>query len=176
MATLREQVSGAILWGSCLYSAATAVWAGVPVERWLPSELAYPVAGQGCELASVLVASSRDAEVASTVMPIVMASDDAEGSENAVAAESCDRIVELLRRDSPWMYAIPRRFICARARKWAREKYEIAHQTLGGEIWIIAGKAIGARDQHAAVKALGLEFRRRGVGYELVPTGRPRSP
>jgi hypothetical protein len=97
----------------------------------LRNDVAWRDRGADFEQITGFARRHPEAEVGGVMIPIVMAEFEDVGRTNGAAVAPCDIVAEAVRREAPWMHAVPRRFTCTRVRSWAKDLYAGTGPDLG---------------------------------------------
>lgn len=147
-----------------LYAVGVAVLAQLPAWRHLPD---IPISVTTGSCPATPIALRADPEI---VVPLVLASGVERGAETPAAAESCRRMVALVRSSEPAYEYVPDRFICRSIRRHAHDLWLEADLWPGPHMWIVDDEIIGAGQPGFAdaLVAAGVRYIDRGRGVEIV--------
>ncbi len=135
---MRRVVLQMIIAGSLLYATGVAVLANLPAWKHLPG-LPISISAVSCPSGPAALDSDP-----SLLIPLVVAQQYSRGVESPASAESCRRIVELVRDSEPLYNYVPERFICRSIRGHAHEMWDDADLWTGPYLWIIDGQIFGS--------------------------------
>src|SRR5690242_11380099 len=116
----------------CAYALTMVALANLPAHEHLPN-IPISISTSSCPSGPVALRSEAP------IVPLVLGY---QGGETPASAESCGRVVELVRAEAPAYAFVPARFICAEVREHAHKQWLEANLWPGPHLWVLDGRAV----------------------------------